>query len=536
MASMQFSPPPDIDPLPTKLPPLKSHDRDTMLPSLSSLTADVPPPPPSNWPTLNSPLAYRPPQSLAYQVDSPATMDLDASSVVSTATSDRQFDGASNTGLTLDDPDVRLAAEALGDLRADSGSLPAMSPRARSAQPTPHSRRPGSPQHEPLLSLLTTSHPLLASTIGGASSAYGGAKNFSPRFKSSAEYVEGYLTPIANTVNSVGRVTGVEGGVRWFLGANRRHASSSDSDLGGNSNKRRKVDSERDMAGQDHARGMQKLWAEESSQFTPRTPRRLSSTSTVDTLPAYDEMRSPAYTETTGPQNPPRSSPSAAPWQSRLIMSTSGLSVAMSAESLRSLKYCLRWLRWTNDHMGRVIGTLKSTLEEYERTTPERARIQGSAGEAGSDDEASEAAPEQSRVELANRINSLNGDVLKTLQDAINTVSKYAGGALPENARVLVRRHLTSLPQRFRVATMSSAPEGGDGDSESAIRDGAQKVLVLAKEGLDMVTQISGVVDGTIVTAEEWCERVGRKRQNSGEEEQEPAVCRQEPDGDVKVN
>lgn len=415
-----------------------------------------------------------------------------------------------------------------------------MSPRARSAQPTAPSRRPGSPPHEPLLSLLTTSHPLLASTIGGASSAYGGAKNFSPRFKSSAEYVEGYLTPIANTVNSVGRVTGVEGGVRWFLGANRRHAPSSELELGGSSNNRRKVDSERDKIGQgsmDHARGMQKFWAEESSQFMPRTPRRLSSTSTIDTLPAYDEIRSPAYTETVSPQNASRSSPSAAPWQSRLIMSTSGLSVAMSAESLRSLKYCLRWLRWSNDHMGRVIGTLKSTLEEYERTTPGRARIEGreAAGEASSDDEASEMAPGQSRIELANRINSLNGDVLKTLQDAINTVSKYAGGALPENARVLVRRHLTSLPQRFRVATMSSAPEDGDRDSESAIRDGAQKVLVLAKEGLDMVTQISGVVDGTIVTAEEWCERMGRKRQNSGEDDEEPAASQREPDGDVKV-
>lgn len=367
------------------------------------------------------------------------------------------------------------------------------------------------------MSLLTTSHPLVASTIGGANSAYGGAKNLSPRFKSSAEYVEGYLTPLANTVNSVGRVTGVEGGVRWFLGAGRRQAPCAEADPCGGSNKRRKVDGERDGPWADPGRRPQKPWADEASPSMARSPRRLSSASTVDTLPAYDEMRSPAYTESTGPHNPPRSGSSTAPWQSRLIMSTSGLSVAMSAESLRSLKYCLRWLRWTNDHMGRVIGTLKSTLEEYEKTTPGRARIQ--AGDDGGRE--SEAAPEPSRVELANRIHKLNGDVLKTLQDVIKTVSKYAGGALPENARVLVRRHLTSLPQRFRVAAMTSTADGGGGDSESAIRDGAQKVLVLAKEGLDMVTQISGVVDGTIVTAEDWCERMGRKRLSSGAEEQQ---------------
>lgn len=111
---MQFSPPPDIDALPPKLPPLKSQDDDALLPPLSSLTAEVMPAAPLHWPLLTGSLPYRPPQSH----DSPATMDLDASSVVSTAASDRHLDGASNSGLSLDDPDVRLAAEALGDLRA----------------------------------------------------------------------------------------------------------------------------------------------------------------------------------------------------------------------------------------------------------------------------------------------------------------------------------------------------------------------------------------------------------------------------------
>ncbi|PNY24046.1 Clock-controlled protein 8 [Tolypocladium capitatum] len=515
-------------------------------------------------------MAYRQPQPPVHRPDSPAAMDLDGSSIASATTPDYQLDGGPNNGLNLDDPDVRLAAEALGDLRAgacfaslttrrgyarltryladfvssppDTGSLPPVNPPTLSAHPTPPSRRQRSPQSEPLLSLLTTSHPLVASTIGGASSAYGGAKNFSPRFKSGAEYVEGYLTPIANTVNSVGRVTGVEGGVRWFLGAGRR-AAPSDSESGGSSKKRRKVGNDGGATSQsamDQARALQKLSAEvdDSSPWTPKTPRRLSTTSTVDTLPAYDELRSPAYTETAGPQNPPRSTPSNSPWQSRLIMSTSGLSVAMSAESLRSLKYCLQWLRWSNDHMGRVIGNLKAALEEYEKANPEGARLQGAleANEAGvANGEACEMTPEQSRAELANKINSLKGDVLKTLQDAINTVSKYAGGALPENARVLVRRHLTSLPQRFRVATMTSAAEGANKDSESAIREGAQKVLVLAKEGLDMVTQISGVVDGTIVSAEDWCERMGKKRRPSNEE-LEPVLLRQtEPNGHVKM-
>ncbi|RDA87078.1 hypothetical protein CP532_0185 [Ophiocordyceps camponoti-leonardi (nom. inval.)] len=411
-----------------------------------------------------------------------------------------------------EDPDVLLAAQALGELRADFVSKP---PMDRTSPSSSRSEPPVLPRSEPLLSLLTTSHPLVASTIGGASSAYGGAKNLSPRFKSGAEYVEGYLTPIANTVNSVGRVTGVEGGVRWFLGANRRPAPVPDSELDdAYSHKRRKV---RDGCGGggggvggdgggDGATPLN-LWYTD-----PRTLRRLSSTSTIDTLPLYDDIRSPAYTEETTGSSQGASRP-AAPWQSRLMLSTSGLSVAMSAESLRSLKYCLRWLRWTNDHMSRVIGTLKATIEEYEETQPPGHSDSG---------EHHAADPEPSRVELVNRINTLKSDIVKTLQNTIDTVSKYAGGALPENARALVRRHLTSLPQRFRIATMSAGRDGdGDRDSESAISEGAKRMLVLAKEGLDMVTQVSGVVDGTIMSAEEWCERMGRKRQSPRDEEEQ---------------
>lgn len=401
----------------------------------------------------------------------------------------------------------------------------------------------GNREHEPLFALLTTSHPLLATTIENASSAYGGAKNFSPRFKSSAEYVEGYLTPLANTVGSVGRVTGVEGGVRWFLGAGRRQGS--DIQVEGSSKKRRKAEpadtepiAKKRIEVEDLA-ALTQLHAEAGNlqDSFPPTPkgdsRRLSFASTIETLPAYDDARSPAYTETMDPQHVGTARPNA-PWQSRLIMSTSGLSVAMSDESLRSLKYCLKWLRWANEHIGGVIGTLKTTLEQYEKPEGEQAKeleqLEGAEKASGSMEITEENVEHPSRAELATRIHSLKGDVLKTLQDAINMVSRYAGGALPENARVLVRRHLTSLPQRFRLATMSE--QHPNPDSDTAVRDGAQKVLVLAKEGLDMVCQVSGIVDGTIVSAEEWCERMGKKKRD---DESQPILPQVEPSSDVKV-
>lgn len=546
---------------------LSTHnDRNVMLPPLSTVTRghglrggnyNIPHQPvsASTWPVL-SPVAL----PATAKMDSPSTMDLDtgSNSVTSAASPDRYGDGRAPS-VNLDDPDVRLAAEALGDLRADFVSSPPsrtatlpISPPAAVLQ----SSRTQSPQQEPLFSLLTTSHPFIATTIGGASSAYGGAKNYSPRFKSGAEYVENYLTPLANTVGSVGRVTGVEGSVRWFLGAGRRNtSSSSDVEAPGNSKKRRKVDKESEMGSNKRldqetekqlASSQRDLLDQEMFPSTPKGDRRLSMASTVDTLPAYDEMRSPAYTETAESQRGSTSNGnSGAAWQSRLVMSTSGLGVAMSDESLRSLKYCLRWLRWANDHMGGVVGNLKTTLDQYDsQRESEAAQLEETvrqeeaipAEEATMTPEQSE----QSRTELAARINVLKGDVLKTLQDVINTVSKYAGGALPENARILVRRHLTSLPQRFRVATMvENNGQGDQPDSESAMRDGALKILVLAKEGLDMVAQVSGVLDGTIVSAEEWCERMGKRKPKTEEASQQqgdpPLLPQTEQEVDVKM-
>ncbi|KAI8625585.1 transcription factor Opi1 [Xylariaceae sp. FL1651] len=429
---------------------------------------------------------------------------------MSAASPDRFQDGRSSS-VSLDDPDVRMAAEALGDLRADFVSSPI---HKQTPPRSPHSLTIGQP--EPLLSLLTTSHPLLATTIGSATSAYNNSKNHYPRFKTSAEYVEGYVIPIANTVGSVGRVTGVEDGVRWFL---RRHQSHSDDFETGEqaSNKRRKVG-----GGDSSYRDITPELG--SGAQTPRASlenphdRRLSIASTVDTLPAYDEFRSPPYAEhLAGPEARPNS----AAWQSRLIMSTSGLSIAMSEESLRSLKYCLGWLRWANVHIGNVVNSLKITMDKYEQSNQEHTggehSMQGTSTSESVD-----------RNQLAAKIGALRSDLLKTLQDVINTVSRYAGGALPDNARELVRRHLTSLPQRFHLASLANNAEAGTRTEagmeegrrgqETETRESAQRVLLLAKEGLDMMSQVSGVLNGTIVSAEEWCERLGRKKREQRED------------------
>lgn len=80
------------------------------------------PPAPQQWPGSSVvPMTMPVPLPQAHKIDIAGAMDVDASSnsVTSTASPDGRNEGrAGSVNLNIDDPDVRLAAEALGDLRA----------------------------------------------------------------------------------------------------------------------------------------------------------------------------------------------------------------------------------------------------------------------------------------------------------------------------------------------------------------------------------------------------------------------------------
>lgn len=346
-------------------------------------------------------------------------------------------------------------------------------------------------------------------------SAYTTSKSYSARFKSSAEFIERNIgSPVANTVGTVGRKTGVESGLRWAL---QRRDSTNETD---HNSKRRKVSGEVMSPSMDVEQG--------PDMATLSRTRSSSDLSMTETLPPYDDMSSPRYEEKPARQQQQQQQTSPT-WQSRLVISTSGLGVAMSEESLRSLQYCLTWLRWANGRLGKAILALQSTLTEWEN---HRARMR-QRGDMENGDRMDSDAPL-----LTQRIHAVKQDVLSTLKQVVDVVSKYAGGALPENARFLVRRHLTSLPHRFQMASTSQPPlDSPAAASEATV--GAHRILVLANEGLDILGQVSGVVNDTLVSAEHWCERLGKKRPENrtapdAEKKDLPALYAQQYDMDIK--
>lgn len=392
-----------------------------------------------------------------------------------------------------------------------------MSPPGRSATLPSPSNQTSAEEREPLLSLVTSRHPWIGNTINGSLSAYSTTKTYSPRFvQSSADFLE---RNFANTVGTVGRRTGIENNLRRYLGERANEGESG-------SHKRRRADN--DM-----------MDIEQGLQTPPVRVARTRGDSDIssvreETLPPYDTERSPDYEErNTNGQNRQlamlngtqkhRGESSQSPhWSTRVMITTSGLGVALSEKSLRSLKFCLNLLREASARIGNAMRALRMVLDDFEKANSANGSNHQYDDEKGVGsrqlmrDMAEKQREEESR-RLANRIKALSQDIWETIKKVCASVSQYTGGALPENASNIVRRQLLSVPQRWQAANAASTQNGQDGENSAPAEvRGANRMLAFAKEGLDMIAQVSMVVESTINSAEQWLDSLGRKRNDSG--------------------
>lgn len=328
---------------------------------------------------------------------------------------------------------------------------------------------------------------------------------------------------MASTVGTVGRKTGVEGSLRQYLGSRRP------SDL-------ERIDPE--ILRHEPGNKRRRISNDEDESYIGHPPHRtLSGHTSIETLPVYDENKSPPYEDDESSSQQlqqhhrtsiPRS------WSTQLIISTSGLGAALNDASLRSLKFVLGILRSANGHVTNLMESLKSLLHDYARGGNTQIRLEegqllsektdamhigGSAGHAQSST-------------ITERIKHLNAEIWNTLKSVVSTVSRYTGGALPENASAIVRWQLMSVPRRWQKAVSSqpsAAPPPHSGFKEGAAADekealtSAHRMLAFAVEGIDMMEQVGGVVDSTILSAEKWLESMGRKgKQTDGETQSSP--------------
>jgi hypothetical protein len=353
----------------------------------------------------------------------------------------------------------------------------AVSPRTNNGMRS--SVRESELETEPLLQLFASKHPWVGGTMNASINSsmfvYNTTKHYSPRFvQYGANLVERNIaTPMANTVGSVGRYTGVEGGIRRYLDERRP----------------------RDVEKGD----------EDSMDIDSENIRRDS----AENLPPYRASKPPSYREEYSPaaldrsqQRPPHTRSWSSQMAGQMFVMTSGLGVALSVTSRRSLQYCLQFLSQATVHIATVSDALKMVLEQYDEARDsfhknnEKSMEEGQRPKTPDHDEAAR--------RLADIIKKHSDDIWTTLKQVTNYVSSSAGGALPDNARHFVTNQLMSLPQRWRLVSANQT-----GESETS--RGAHRMVAFATEGLDMMSQVSHVVKATLDSAERWLERAGRR-------------------------
>ncbi|KXN86220.1 Transcriptional repressor OPI1 [Leucoagaricus sp. SymC.cos] len=142
-------------------------------------------------------------------------------------------------------------------------------------------------------------------------------------------------------------------------------------------------------------------------------------------------------------QNPDQQVAQRSRWQA-MLLEAGGLGVALSDENMRRLKYCLNWLLYATAHIDAQILILRDFIESI-RPMPQT--------------NSSNRRPPISEEQLR-KLTEVRKDIVSTVRQMVDVVSKYAGGTLPEPARGKVRGFILKLPQRWASRTAAAGVGG----------------------------------------------------------------------------
>ncbi|TFL04936.1 transcription factor Opi1-domain-containing protein [Pterulicium gracile] len=131
-------------------------------------------------------------------------------------------------------------------------------------------------------------------------------------------------------------------------------------------------------------------------------------------------------------------------WQ-RALLEAGGLSAALSEESMKRLKYCLQWLQYATAHIDAQILILRDFTAALQQPAPPAPPDSG--GRHSRSSSQSYVSPAHLRT-----LTAVRRDLVHTIRQAVDVVSRYAGGALPEPARSRVRGFVLGMPKRWAAA------------------------------------------------------------------------------------
>lgn len=282
------------------------------------------------------------------------------------------------SGITLEDPEVRLAAEVLGEIH-----------------------RSGEQSSAPAFLERVSEYPIVKTAV----TAYENGKTSSRGFKYAAQTIESVARPVVRRFETLDDFA-----CRQLDRIERRYQTNSSEDLESQASTHSGLERPADV-----------------------TRRRRSSH-----------------------------------WQN-VLTGASGLTLSLSEDSVRSLRYCVDWLHWANSHIGSLLHDLRGAIIDKENGQP-RNMTEADLGL------------------LARNIVHAKREIAETLKKLVVIVSDYAGTALPEAARSRVRGFVLGMPGRWAARQTDQhnqyPPEKMEG-AEDVGRE-YRSVVHLASESLDV--------------------------------------------------
>ncbi|AGO10500.1 AaceriABR048Wp [[Ashbya] aceris (nom. inval.)] len=164
--------------------------------------------------------------------------------------------------------------------------------------------------------------------------------------------------------------------------------------------------------------------------------------------------------------------------------------LAMSIESKKQLITCLHLLKLANRQLSSTVGSLQDLVQKEREDS----------GSRDPEEDDGEQYFDASETIVSERSKEIKMEVVGTVKKVYSLISRFAGSSLPEPARSQVRETLLKMPTNWSLTVNSASQETPTNARLSA----NSKMLILAEESLDMVSNIIQVFDMTLGRAEEW--------------------------------
>ncbi|CAO3592099.1 unnamed protein product [Absidia cylindrospora] len=201
-----------------------------------------------------------------------------------------------------------------------------------------------------------------------------------------------------------------------------------------------------------------------------------------------------------------RSSRSNSRWQQLVVHagSAAGTTAAViSAESMKCLKYCLSWLQYATQHIEQQMHLLRNVLVAMATRSSSTSTTVST-----------------NNNNPSGALAAIKKEVIETLRKVVEVISKYAGTGLPEHAAGTVRSFILALPSRWALLNSNTtttttarnhspltSPTLGPHASPE-LQDTSIKLLNFGSESVEMLQSVSTIFSGTIRSADVWLDRL----------------------------